>query len=883
MSTSLLLTEGGVAGHLSHVYENPELTFSEIKEIFQRAANGDLEATVKIDGVNLFLTYSVREGKAKAARNKSDLKTGGMDAKALSKRFEGRGNLELAFVEAFKAFELVARTFDRTTQIEIFGTDGDIYYNCEVLDPRNPNVITYDKKSLVIHRVGHAEFDKSTGTVTGADVSASAKKLEAALKDLQQEERDSEFTVRLNAVKKLQKLSDDTILETAIARLDKALSDVGLGDSAKIWDYTNARIEKILSKELPEVSPEVRALVLRKIQGIKGYTLQTISKYIGDAAVIDKVKSLLAKQNNILVRAIEPIELIVHDFAVEVLKSLHSVFILDSDKEVKRLRKEVAQAIKAIEGSGNEEAISILRQQMKKLKNVDTILTADEGIVFEFNGKVYKFTGTFAPINQLLGLFKYGRGSIPPMTQELNEADNLDDSGKTIAVIPGAFKPPHRGHLAMIAKYAEIADRVIIFMSPLSRTLPDGREITFAMAKKLWDYYLKAVGLDKKVKVLESPVNSPVGASYKFVANEENKPDWAQPGDTVIFGVSTKGGDEERFATNIQKYAREGVKVVGGKEMAVAPTINPATGKELSASDMRAAMSKYDVESFRNFLPEKLQDKAKEILDALMPRTKQLGESLLPFIYQQLQEIVQNSGGEYCLKQCLREEDLNQNKFKVGDVVELVNNPTLVGKITEVSQQVSPDAANEQIYTVKFRDKSMICREDEIQQVQHNSLNEQIEGSPEIFELDYGLRLSRSDLPQIKSTDILTPEVGFKAYLDSKNIAYSETTEAVENLTPIQKEINLTKVDGMLTNVGLENLKRDKPIMISADNYLIDGHHRWYALKMLEPEAEIAVLRIDLDIGPLIEVMKNYPKVFYKNAVSEALVQRIYERIVRKQ
>ena len=31
-----------------------------------------------------------------------------------------------------------------------------------------------------------------------------------------------------------------------------------------------------------------------------------------------------------------------------------------------------------------------------------------EGIVFKYKGKVYKFTGAFAPINQILGSLKFG-------------------------------------------------------------------------------------------------------------------------------------------------------------------------------------------------------------------------------------------------------------------------------------------------------------------------------------------------------------------------------------------------------------------------------------------------------------------------------------------
>ena len=36
-------------------------------------------------------------------------------------------------------------------------------------------------------------------------------------------------------------------------------------------------------------------------------------------------------------------------------------------------------------------------------------LVPTEGIVFRYNGKLYKLTGTFAALNQLLGIIKYGR------------------------------------------------------------------------------------------------------------------------------------------------------------------------------------------------------------------------------------------------------------------------------------------------------------------------------------------------------------------------------------------------------------------------------------------------------------------------------------------
>ena len=36
--------------------------------------------------------------------------------------------------------------------------------------------------------------------------------------------------------------------------------------------------------------------------------------------------------------------------------------------------------------------------------------------------------------------------------------------GETVAIVPGAFKPPHMGHVDMVEQYAEDADRSYHFI-----------------------------------------------------------------------------------------------------------------------------------------------------------------------------------------------------------------------------------------------------------------------------------------------------------------------------------------------------------------------------------------------------------------------------------
>ena len=172
---------GGLAGHMSHLYDNPELTFKEISDIFKEASAGSLIGTEKTDGQNIFLSYSVKDGKAKAARNLGNIKSGGMSAAELAQKFAGRGNLEKSFNDSFAAFEKAVRLFDYEKQIDIFGPDANVWYNAEVQDPRTSNVINYDAKALTIHRVGHKEFDKQSGRPLDKDVSANAEELEKAL------------------------------------------------------------------------------------------------------------------------------------------------------------------------------------------------------------------------------------------------------------------------------------------------------------------------------------------------------------------------------------------------------------------------------------------------------------------------------------------------------------------------------------------------------------------------------------------------------------------------------------------------------------------------------------------------------------------------------
>lgn len=614
---------GGLAGHMSHLYDNPDLTFEEIVDIFKEASSGSLIGTEKTDGQNIFLSYSVKDGKAKAARNIGNIKSGGMSATELAQKFAGRGNLEKSFNDAFAAFEKAVELFDYEKQIEIFGPDANVWYNAEVQDPRTSNVINYDAKALTIHRVGHKEFDKQSGRSLNKDVSANAQELENALNKIKNLIDNEEYRVQMNAFRNLDALGDDKQLNIALSRLYNLISSNNLKGNNTVGQFLVKRIKKVVDASLPGMSDEIKENVIRRILKVKGAKLNDIYKMIpagsDHSEQRDQIRKVVRKEKQIITAAIFPLEDIIHDFSVEMLKGLESAFVLDNASEVARLKGEVAKAITAIENSGSDKAVEILTKQLKKLKDVENVSTAAEGFVFDYDGVAYKFTGNFAPVNQILGLFRYGRGDVPAMQLNEEPADVEDQPNPMkgdVAFVPGSFKPPHRGHFELLKSYLKDANKVVVLISdPQKDTsirfidIPneDNKiEVTPSAVKRIFDLYIEDAGLRNKIEVWDiwnHDYNNPIQFIYDYIT------EIGESGDNkkIVLGVSTKdAGDEKRF-----NQMKQGFSKYPNLEIVNAPR-DPIGA--ISATDMRdaitRAMATGDLEGLEQYLPGNISPEA---------------------------------------------------------------------------------------------------------------------------------------------------------------------------------------------------------------------------------------------------------------------------------
>ena len=175
----------------------------------------------------------------------------------------------------------------------------------------------------------------------------------------------------------------------------------------------------------------------------------------------------------------------------------------------------------------------------------------------------------------------------------------VEKKGDTIAIIPGSFKPPHAGHMDMVKKYSKRADKVIILISKpgkQKRVTSSGKEITAKIAKKIFDLYVKIVGL-KNVSVEISSEASPITSAYDYV--EKNMKD----GETILFGASDKGGDYNRWNKAPEYFEKKGqnVSIVPAKEASV------KAFKNISASDIRDNIE--NLKDQKEKLPKELGNK----------------------------------------------------------------------------------------------------------------------------------------------------------------------------------------------------------------------------------------------------------------------------------
>ncbi len=113
-----------------------------------------------------------------------------------------------------------------------------------------------------------------------------------------------------------------------------------------------------------------------------------------------------------------------------------------------------------------------------------------------------------------------------------------------------------------------------------------------------------------------------------------------------------------------------------------------------------------------------------------------------------------------------------------------------------------------------------------------------------------GLGIPRAEMPQVHAEH----RGALVNFLKGKGIESKVSEVSPADLKPTQNEYSPAKVEKARNFEG-----GDRSILISSDNYVVDGHHQWVAALHDRPGGPMKVIRIDAPIKTLLPIVKEFP------------------------
>jgi hypothetical protein len=117
-------------------------------------------------------------------------------------------------------------------------------------------------------------------------------------------------------------------------------------------------------------------------------------------------------------------------------------------------------------------------------------------------------------------------------------------------------------------------------------------------------------------------------------------------------------------------------------------------------------------------------------------------------------------------------------------------------------------------------------------------------------------------IPRVKMPQ-LPDAKAFQDHLEKTGVKVTNADEFASYLRATQDELNGVKVGGMMKAMREGKVKEERMI-VSRDNYVVDGHHRWASKVGIDSEnnklgdIKMPVARVDMDIIPLLEAADKF-------------------------
>lgn len=408
-----IINEGGAYGHLEHPFEDFGLTFADLKRMIDTTVNGafgpDNFVQEKTDGQNIMISW--KNGKLIAARNKSHLKNAGenaLDSASMAAMFAGRGDIETAYNAAMKDLTASISSMSDKDKLRFFD-EGKKFASVEVITPVTQNTVPYGQNILVFH--GVVEHDESGAPV--AEDKQAGRDLGKMISDANAAAQETFYVRGPQDIASIPFPNTKKRESYYNSKLSQIMSDSNVTPSSTVGDYALGMGKRILLEEALKAKVEIPSEFLdglaRRIADIdKSYSIANIKKDLGDAATwfldLEKTQAKPLKR-----RVYAPLEGLYLEVGTEMMKNMSAFLSANPTAAAETMRKEIDSAISSIRTNGDEKDIQKLEHELSRVTAAGGLesIVPTEGITFLFNGKLYKYTGIFAPLHQIRSMIAY--------------------------------------------------------------------------------------------------------------------------------------------------------------------------------------------------------------------------------------------------------------------------------------------------------------------------------------------------------------------------------------------------------------------------------------------------------------------------------------------
>ncbi len=414
-AASEFLFEGGSFGHMAHPYDDVNLTFGEIKDMISDALQGGLNkeaiSTEKLDGQAIAVSW--KDGQLIASRNQGDRKNAGansLSVQGVIDKFAGRGDISDAFAFAIQDLSSAIGKINPKKRDEIF-KNGRAFMHLELIYPPTTNVINYDSYKLIFHNTSTYDMD-------GVEIDQSktaAGELTKAIKDVNADIQKTFQVDPPKAIEFAKNVNFEADRGEFFNELAKIQKKAKMNDNQSVRDYIRKEYSDLLYAKAGEYGFDLTdnmldGLIQRFAYKDMAFSVRQMKREITNQDFFNWLRDFEKKDApNFYKKVIGPIETLFLKLGVRVIKLMTGLLALDPEGQIEAIKVELDKAIKGVRSKGNDKEKARLEAQLKKLEAIggmDAVLPT-EGIVFQYKGKTYKLTGGFAPINQILGIFKY--------------------------------------------------------------------------------------------------------------------------------------------------------------------------------------------------------------------------------------------------------------------------------------------------------------------------------------------------------------------------------------------------------------------------------------------------------------------------------------------